>query len=186
MRDIKTEVLTYKNDLSKEEVKHVAKAILAPIAVFSLGMFTIINFANFGTKLICPLSAAMWIVGLIVAIAMPSQRKEVITQTLTMCSIYYLALLGLKILLGVASGVSSEMLAASFNQTIPTATGNAIPGYLQNFLWFTGIGLPIAHVSLQVKRLFQFKKSQTLNKTFGQKRGIRSNGQANTQMFDKH
>ena len=186
MRDIKSEVLTYKNNLSKAELKHVFFAIAIPIGVFSLGIFVISSFANFGSKLICPLSAGMWIVGLIVALLMPSQRKEVINQTMVMCSLYYLAMMGIKILLGLVSGVSSEMIAASFNQVIPTATGNTIVGYLQTMLWITSVAMPIAHVTMQVKRLFQFKKSQTLNKTFGQKRSIRSNGQGNTQMFDRH
>lgn len=183
--DNRKEVLTYKQDLSKAEIQRVAIAIGAPLGVLAIGIFTITNLANFGTKLICPLSAAMWIIGLVVAALMPAMRKEVLNQTLVTCALYYLGLLALKILLGLASGVSSEMIAASFDQAIPTATGNAIPGYLQNIMWFTAVGVPIGFVSLQGKRLFQFKKSQTLNKTFGQKRSIRENGQNNTQMFNK-
>lgn len=183
--DIKKEILTYKQDLTRAEMKHVAIAIGAPLGVLALGIIAITNLANFGTKLICPLSAAMWIIGLLVATLMPAMRKEVLNQTLVVCAMYYLGLLALKILLGIASGVSSEMIAASFDQAIPTATGNVIPGYIQNIMWFTAVGVPIGFVSLQGKRLFQFKKSQTLNKTFGQKRSIRENGQSNAQMFNK-
>lgn len=183
--DIKKEMLTYDRNMNKTELQHVLVAIGAPLGTLALGIFTITNLANFGTKLICPLSAAMWIIGLLVATLMPAMRKEVINQTLVTCSLYYLGILGLKILLGLASGVSSEMIAASFDQAIPTATGNVIPGYIQNIMWFTAVGVPIGFVSLQGKRLFQFKKSQTLNKTFGQKRSIRENGKNNAQMFNK-
>lgn len=167
--------LSYKRNMSKKEALHTLKAIGLPLLVFGLGLFTISSFANFGTKLICPLSGAMWMVGFIVAFLMPSQRSEVLNSTLVTLSIYYLALLGLKILLAVVSGVSSEMIAASYNQAIPTSTGNAIPGYLQTMMWFTAVLLPIGEIGMQVKRLFQFKKNQTLQKTFSQVRGFRNN-----------
>lgn len=172
--------LTYKQNMSKTEVFHVIKAIGIPLMVFGLGLFTISNFAAFGAKLICPLSGTMWLVGFIVALFMPSQRRETLNQTMVICSIYFLALLGLKILLAVVSGVSSEMIAASYDQAIPTSTGNAIPGYLQSMLWFVAVLLPVGNISMQVKRLFQFKHNQSLHKTFGQKRGIRSNGKSNS------
>lgn len=115
---------------------------------------------------------------------MPSQRQEVLNQTMIVCSIYFLALLGLKILLAVVSGVSSEMIAASYDQAIPTSTGNAIPGYLQTMMWFVAVLLPIGDISMQVKRLFQFKRNQTLQKTFGRTRGLRNNGRSNGTMVN--
>ncbi len=184
--DIKKEVLTYGQNMSKSEIKNVFIAVGGPVGTLAVGLFTIANLANFGTKLICPLSAAMWTLGFIVALLMPAMRKEVINQTLVTCCMYYLAILALKILLGIVSGVSSEMIAASFDQAIPLATGNVIPGYIQNIMWFTAVGVPIGFVTVQGKRLFQFKKSQSLNRTFGQKRSIRENGKTNTEMFGKH
>lgn len=180
MEKRRSETLTYKQNMSKREVYRVIQAIGIPLGLFGLALFTISNFANFGTKLICPLSGAMWAIGVIVALLMPSQRKEVLNQTMVVCAIYFLGLLGLKILLGIVSGVSSEMIAASYSQAIPTSTGNAIPGYLQTMMWFTAVLIPVGEISMQVKRLFQFKKSQTLQKTFGQKRSLRDNGRDNS------
>ena len=168
--------------MSKTEVYHAMKAVGLPLLLFGLAIFTINNFANFGTKIICPLSGAMWFIGFLVALFMPAQRNEVLNQTMIICAIYYLSLLGLKIVLGITSGASSEMIAASYDQAIPAATGNAIPGYLQNILWFTAVGVPIGQVSMQIKRLFQFKHSQTLQKTFNQKRGIRNSGKEHTRL----
>lgn len=179
----KEETLTYKQNMSKTEVFHVIKAIGCPLIVFGLGIFTISNFANFGTKLICPAAGIMWFLGFFVALLMPSQRKEVLNQTLIICNVYFCTLLGFKVALGIVSGVSAEMIAASFNQSIPTSTGNAMPGYLQNLLWFSAIGIPIGQVGMQGKRLLQFHHNKSLQKTFGQKRGMRDSGNGNSRMI---
>ena len=181
----KSERLTYQKNMSKQELYRVIKAIGIPIIVFGLGLFTISNFATFGSMLICPLSGAMWVIGVVVAFLMPSQRQEVLSQTMTVCASYFLALLGLKILLAFASGVSSEMIAASYDQVIPTSTGNAIPGYLQTMMWFVAILLPMGDIAMQVKRLFQFKKTKTLQDTMAQKRGMRETGRANGKLTGK-
>lgn len=176
----KKKPLTYKQNMSTQEVYKVIKSIGLPLALFCLGVFTISSFANFGTRLICPLSGVMWIIGVIVAFFMPSMREETLNQTMIVTATYFLTLLGLKFLLGFVSGVSSEMIAASYDQPIPTATGNAIPGWLQTIMWFDAVLLPMGDIGMQVKRLFQFKKGQTLQKTFNQKRSIRNNGKANS------
>lgn len=176
----RSEVLTYKQNMSREESFRVIKAVCYPLAVFGLTMFTISNFANFGTKLLCPLIGAMWIISFIVALIMPAQRQEVLNQALVVITIYCLALLGFKILLGIVSGVSSEMIAASYNQAIPTSTGNAIPGYVQTAMWFTAVLTPTGYIGMTVKRLKEFKRNQSLLKTFGQKRSIRNSGKEST------
>ena len=137
------EPLTYRQNVSRQEAYRIIKAVGCPLAIFALALFTISSFANFGTKLICPASGAMWIMGVIVATAMPSMRNATLIHSMTTITIYFLALLGLKMVLGVVSGVSAEMIAASYNQVIPTATGNTIPGYIQNLLWFTAVFLPV-------------------------------------------
>ena len=111
---------------------------------------------------------------------MPAQRQEILRQTLVFVAGYYVSLLAIKILLGVVSGVSSEMIAASYDQAIPTSTGNAMLGYVQTFLWFISVLTPIGFIGMQVKRLRDFKRNQTLYKTFGQKRSIRNSGKENT------
>lgn len=174
------ETLTYKSEMSKQETLNVVKAVGFPVAVFGLSMFTIQNFANFGTKVLCPLIAAMWVIGFIIAIFMPAQRNEIILQTLWMIVIYCGALIGLKMLLGVVSGASSEMIAASYDQAIPMATGNAIPGYLQSMMWFVAVGIPIGDIGMQVKRLRDFKHNQSLQKTMSRVRGMRNSGHENT------
>lgn len=173
--DENTEVLTYKRNLNRAETLGIIKAVVIPLAVFAIAMFSVSSFDAFGTKLICPLSSAMWSMGYIVALIMPSMRKEVINQTLVMLATYYLSLLGFKMLLGIVSGVSSEMISASYNQPIPITTSTAIPGYIQNIMWFTAVLVPVGHISMQLKRIWTFRHNQTLAKTFGRVRSIRKN-----------
>ena len=176
----KKAALTYKGASSKQDSFRILKAIAIPLMVFALQIFTVNNFAAFGTKLISPASAAMWIVGFVAALFMPGDRDEIIKQTLSMCTIYCLALLGLKIALAVVSGASSEMIAASYNQAIPTTTGNTIPGYVQNILWFTAVGVPIAHITMQGKRLFTFTRNKSIQEAYSRVRNISNNGKEPT------
>ena len=172
--------LTYKQDMSKKEAIGILKAVGLPILVFALALYTIQNFANFGSKLLCPLIAAMWIVGFVVGIIMPAQRREIVNQTLGMIAIYCGAMLGLKLLLAVVSGASSEMIAASYDQAIPMSTGNAIPGYLQTMMWFVAVLMPLGHIAMQAKRLKDFHHNKSLLRTMGQVRGQRNSGHENT------
>jgi len=165
--------LVYRSSWSKKEAMGVMRAVAVPVGVFGLALFTIANLGAFGTRLLCPLISVMWVWGVFVALVMPSMRGEVLHQTLTIIGLYCAAILGLKLLLGVVSGVSSEMIGASFNQAIPTATGNAIPGYLQNIMWWTAVGVPISFIVMQAKRLRDFRRSQTLTRAFGQARDMR-------------
>ena len=175
--------IVYRQNMTRNEAVHILKAIAFPIAVFCLGLFTINMFGEFGKKLICPLSGAMWDVGVLVALLMPSQRKDALNHMLIVCATYYGTLITVHAVLSVVSGVSSEMIAASFEQAIPTSTGNAIPGYLQTMMWFTGVLVPLGEIGYQLKRLFQFKRQQTLAKTFAQKRGLRNGGRSNSNIL---
>ena len=68
--------IVYRQNMTRNEAVHILKAIAFPIAVFCLGLFTINMFGEFGKKLICPLSGAMWDVGVLVALLMPMEVDE--------------------------------------------------------------------------------------------------------------
>lgn len=174
--------LTYKRNMSRQEFSHLAGAVLYPLGVFVFGVFVISDFAAFGTKLICPLSAAMWVAGFMIAFLMPSMRKEIIHQTIKMNLVYYSTLYGLKIVIGMVSGVSAEMIAASYDFAIPTSTGNAVPGYLQNILYFTAVLTPGSFVVMQVKRFSEFARNASLQKSFGRARSLRNSGKEHTRL----
>lgn len=175
--------MTYKTKTTRQDSFALLKAVALPILVYALGIFTISSYAAFGVKIISPASVCMWVVGFLTALFMPSERGEVIRQTLAMCTIYYITMLGLKLALGLVSGASSEMIAASFNQSIPTTTGNALPGIIQNILWYSSFGIPAGYVIMQVKRVVQFSRRKSLQKTMQRVRGINNGGKAPTRSW---
>lgn len=174
--------LTYKRDMTRAEATHLATSVLFPLGVTVFGIFVITEFAAFGSRLICPLSAIMWATGLLVAFFLPSMRHEVIMQTVRMNLIYYAALLGLKVVIGMVSGVSAEMIAATYDYAIPASTGNAVAGYLQNILYFTAVLTPVSFIAMQVKRLTGFARNASLQKTFGRVRSIRNSSKDHTRL----
>jgi len=171
-----TKTLVYRQNMSKNELFKVIKAIGLPLAVFGLNIFTISNFAAFGAKLICPLLGAMWSIGFITALLVPIQRHEAISQTIIMCTVYCLTLLGFKIVLGFVSGVSAEMIAASYDQALPTASGNVLPGYVQTALWISSLMIPMTNIGMQVKRVYNFKRANTREKELAKARDTRHAG----------
>ena len=175
--------MTYKTKTSRQDSFAMLKAVAIPILVYVLEIFTINSYAAFGTKIISPASVCMWVIGFIVALVMKSERAEVLKQTMMMCAIYCFTMLGLKLALGLVSGASSEMIAASFEQSIPTTTGNALSGIIQNILWYSSFGIPAGYVIMQVKRVIQFSHQKSLQETFRKVRGINNSGKVNTRSW---
>ena len=171
-----TRTLVYQENISRRELAGIVKAAGLPVSVLALCLYTISSFAAFGTGLVCPLSGAMWITGFFAALLVPSMRREVIRQTLITVTTYCVTLLALKTVIGIVSGVSAAMIAASFDQAVPAATGNAIPGYLQNILWFSAVLIPIGFMGMQGKRLLQFHRNRSLSAAFSRFRDIRQTG----------
>lgn len=178
------EPLVYKQSMNRQELFKVLKAIGFPLLAFALELITISVFGyGYGHKLICPLSSIMWLVGFLTALILPSMRREVCNQTMITCSAYCGALLGIHILMSIVGGVSSEQLEETFSQVMPIATGNAIPGYLSTMLLFVVVGVPIGFVTMQAKRLIQFRRTQNLHKTFGQVRNMREGNKPQNRSF---
>lgn len=177
--------ITYKQNVSKQQLFVIITAVGIPLALFIFAVFVIYSYANFGRYLICPMLGIMWITGVIVGFLLPSMRQEVLNQTLGAGFIYLGAIIGLKFILGIVSGVSSDMIAASFDQAIPTATGNAIPGYLQSMLWFYAVLFPIGEIGMQFKRLVKFRRTSNIEKAMGRVRGTRSTGKRHTRGIER-
>ena len=95
-----------------------------------LALFVITRFAQFGSNLIAPLTGIMWAFGALCALLLPSQRVSTLTETNVTIACYLLSMAGIRELIALVSGVSSEMLMASYNQAIPLTSGSTISGYL--------------------------------------------------------
>ena len=175
--------IVYDKGISSGEALKMITGIGIPLGIFALVLLTVSTFAEFGTRLLLPMISAMWITGLCVAIYLPSMREEVIGDTMKMIFSYCMAMIGLKILLKITSGVSSEMIGASFNQAIPMTTGNAIYNYIQNIMGISSVMVPIGFIGMQVSRVVKFRKTRSIQKAFGQARGIRDSGNAHNRFF---
>lgn len=165
---------TYVKKASGKERNKLVWAVVFPIAVFFFSIAGISIFKNFGRILMAPLIGAMWIIGAACAIYMPSHRKDIIKETLTTIASYNATLLGLRELIAITSGVSSQMLMATFGQPLATASANTIPGYLQTMLYISAAMIPFGYIGMQGKRILQFRKSNSKQRTMEQLRSIRN------------
>lgn len=163
---------TYVKKASAKERGRLVNAVVFPVAIFFFSIVAISIFKNFGRILMAPLIGAMWIIGAACAIYMPSHRKDIIKETLTFIAIYNATLLGLRELIAITSGVSSQMLMATFGQPLATASANTIPGYLQSMLYISAAMIPFGFLGMEGKRILQFRRNNNKNKTIEQLRKI--------------
>lgn len=164
---------TYVKKTSGKDKSKMVWAIIFPVGCFFLCIIGISTFEEFGRILMAPLIGAMWIVGAACALYMPSHRKSIINETLTVVATYNATLLALRELIAITSGVSSQMLMATFGQPLATASANTIPGYLQTLLYISAAMIPFGYLGMEGKRILQFRRNENKNRTIEQLRNIR-------------
>lgn len=165
--------IIYRPKLSGAEFFRFAKSIGLPILIFLAAIFCIDEFGAFGNKLVAPLAGAMWCMGAVVAVILPSQRTSILNETMGFLASYLGGLYLLRLLIGITSGVSSQMLMASFETVMPQTAGNGFLGALQTMLWAVAIMTPLGYIIMEIKRLVSFKRQASQQKTFDQIRSIR-------------
>ncbi len=74
---------------SRDEISYTSKfglrdmlprlwSLFIYIGTFALWLYLDSAYYNFGSKIITPLTGAMWILGAVLALLLPSQREEII------------------------------------------------------------------------------------------------------------
>ena len=149
--------LTYQRFQSNTDLSRYLKAIGYPVGIFLLTMFAINRFNLFGVNIIAPMTGIMWLCGVIVAWFLPSHRHDTLKETHITIGVYLISLIVFKELVAKISGVSSEMLMATYNQAIPVTSGQAFSGYLQTMLWITTIMTPVGFIGMQVKTMSEMR-----------------------------
>ena len=172
--------ITYKQNMSAYELKGYIKAVAMPVFVFMLSSFTVKEFDDFGEKLLSPMIAIMWIVSAICSLWVASQRTDIIRQTIVTIGCYCGSLLTLRMLLSIVSGVSTQMLIASFDTPIGNASSNTMTGYLQFAMWLGAVMTPIGFVGIQIKKIFAFKRLSTPDRFINRLRSIRKTNTRHT------
>ena len=173
MKRKQNERITYKERMTGQDISKYAKAIGFPLVAFAVNIWTITSFRAFGTELIAPLSAAIWVAGLVTGLILPSHRRTTLNETVIALVGYSVVLMGLRYALQLISGVSTEMLIASYGQIISLTGGSAVQGYIQNILWISAIMVPIGFIGMQAKKLVQFRRLMAKNKALDRIRSIR-------------
>lgn len=130
--------------------------LLVYIITFALWMYLDSAYYGFGSKIITPLTGAMWVVGAVFALILPSQREEIIRHTKWFILGYVGILFLYRYVIIAVSGVSADNLTAAFNQAIASSSATAVVGWLQNLLWIIAITYPIAYFIFQAKKIPQF------------------------------
>lgn len=92
--------------------------LLVYIITFALWMYLDSAYYGFGSKIITPLTGAMWVVGAVFALILPSQREEIIRHTKWFILGYVGILFLYRYVIIAVSGVSADNLTAAFNQAI--------------------------------------------------------------------
>ena len=170
-----TNEIVYHSKVSSQDIWPKIFSFVVYLASFLLWMYLDKAYYNFGSSIITPMTAAMYVVGAIFAIILPSQRKETVNHTKWFVAGYLAIMFIYKFVIAGVSGVSAESLAAAFNQALPASTGTAISGWLQNLLWIIAITYPIGFFTFQAKKIPQFIKTRSKAQTIRQIRDIRDN-----------
>ena len=168
--------LTYQRAQANADMTRYLKAVAYPAGIFMLAMFVINRFNLFGVNIIAPFTGIMWVCGLFVAWFLPSHRASTLRETHITIGVYLISLTIFKELVGAISGVSAEMLMATYNQAIPVTSGQAFSGYLQTMLWITTIMTPVGFLGMEVKKVFTMRRNQEAKKYHDRLLGTRRNG----------
>lgn len=172
----KSKRLTYQRAQANADIYRYAKAVAFPCGLFLLAMFTIKHFNLFGINLIAPMVGIMWVCGIIVGWFLPSQRRSVLRETHVTIAVYLISLTVFKELVASISGISAEMLMATYNQAIPVTSGQAFSGYLQTMLWITTIMTPVGFIFMEVKKVFSLRRKKEAKNYRDRLLGTRQNG----------
>ena len=149
--------------------------LLVYIITFALWMYLDSAYYGFGSKIITPLTGAMWVVGAVFALILPSQREEIIRHTKWFILGYVGILFLYRYVIIAVSGVSADNLTAAFNQAIASSSATAVVGWLQNFLWIIAITYPIAYFIFQAKKIPQFFGTRSKQRATREIRDVRDN-----------
>lgn len=169
------EKITYKQGISSKEVTGYFFAIGFPVVVLVLSLIIVSCFGQFGQNLIAPMVALMWIGGAVCGLILPSHRQGIITETHWTIVGYLIGMFGLQKIVQLVSGITNEMLAATYEQAMPAASSASLTEFLEYMLWIVVVMVPIGFVVMEGKKIILFRRKVSKQKFFDQIRGIRDN-----------
>ena len=114
--------ITYTSQFGIRQILPKLWNLLIYIGTFALWLYLDHAYYNFGSRIITPLTGAMWILGAVLALILPSQREEIIKHTKWFVLGYLAILFVYRYVIIIVSGVSADNLSASFGQSALPST----------------------------------------------------------------
>ena len=175
MEDIvkQQEEVRYSAVLSKGEIKEDIKIILTYVALIILWYAIDQLYGNFGRKWITLAVGAMWIMGGVTAYLLREEQMETIKHTKTVIAGYLLILLVYRIVISTIASITAEEMAVSLDISIPTVSGQAISGFLQNIFMIIAVMTPIGFLIFCAQKFKNFKAGLTKEEAFRKIKDIR-------------
>ena len=167
------ENITFKQGVSRKELSGYFWAVSFPVIIFALALFVVMRFGRFGSNLIAPMVGFMWMLGAACAFVLPSHRKGIIAETHWIIVGYLIGLTGLREVIRLVSGTTTQMLMATYEQAMPAASGASLSGFLEYMLWILTVMVPVGFLVMEGKKVILFRRKISHQKIFEQLRGIR-------------
>ena len=123
------EKITYKQGMSSKKFTGYFWVIGFPVIILALAMIIVMQFGKFGQNLIARMVGAMRVVGAAYSFILPSHRKSIVTETHWTIVGYLLGLFGLREVIKLVSGTTTQMLMATYQQAMPAASGASLSGF---------------------------------------------------------
>ena len=105
--------ITFKQGVSRKELSGYIWTIAFPVIIFALALFVVMRFGRFGSNLIAPMVGFMWICGAACAFILSSHRRSIITETYWVIVGYLIGLTGLREVIRLVSGTTTQMFMAN-------------------------------------------------------------------------
>lgn len=135
--------IIYSDIKTKDEIWYITKTLLTYLGAVVLWLYVVHVYKGFGTKWILPAVSAMWCMGAITSTVIKEKRESTAKETKYAILGFCLLILLYRLVLQQIAPISSSQLGASLDITIPSSTGIAATGLLQQMLVWISIMTPV-------------------------------------------
>lgn len=171
---MKEKKVIYSDTKSKEEIWDIAKIIITYIATVVLWLYVVYIYKGFGSKWILPSVSVMWCMGAFTSFMIKEKRESTAKETKYTILGFCLLILLYRFVLQQIAPISSTQLGASLNISIPSSSGIAATGLLQQLLVWISIMTPIGFLVLCANKFRTYSSRKSKNEETLNLKGIKS------------
>lgn len=161
----------YSKVRTKEELFDIGKSFLTYVGIVVVWMFTVNIYRAWGRVWLLPAISTMWIMGAITSFKIAEERDETIKQTKYAILGYCLFLILYRWTIQKIVPVTSSQMGASLNISVPSASGMAASGLMQNLVIWLSLTIPIGFLGWCGQKFKVFKGRSTKEDEFNKLKG---------------